>query len=81
MAFTNDAIASNFPYPVLTELGTTKTDPTFVTLQVVHVELNANYSSVHSNRGDGLHGYLALTVNMDGCVIHSVDNVAFDTPT
>jgi hypothetical protein len=31
-----------------------KCRPTFATLQVVQVELNANAASVHSNRGDGL---------------------------
>jgi hypothetical protein len=62
MAATKTAITANFPDPVPTALGTTNTDPTFETLQVVQVQLNANTASIHSNRGDDVNGHLTLTI-------------------
>jgi hypothetical protein len=74
MATTNAAITANFPYLVHTALGTTNTDPTFETLQVVQVQLNANAASIHSDRGDGVNRHLSLTIT-------PTNHVAFAPPT
>lgn len=52
----------NFPTPVLTPTATLTCPPTFQSLQLVQKELNANATSVYSNRGGGLHGHLTLTI-------------------
>jgi hypothetical protein len=62
MATSNAAIVANFPYPALTALGTTNTDPTFETMQVVQVQLNANAASIHSYRDDDVNGHLVLKI-------------------
>jgi hypothetical protein len=80
MASTNDQIAQNFPYPVLTTLGNSSTDPSFATLQIVQQELNANTASVHTIRGDGISGHLILTITAEAYTAHSVRNVAFIVP-
>jgi hypothetical protein len=81
MAFTNNSIASNVPYTVLSELRTTNKDPTFATIQVVQVELNDTYASVYLNRGDGLNVHLILTVNYVDCPLCRVSHVTFDLST
>jgi hypothetical protein len=71
----------NVPYPILTELGTTNTDHTFETLQVVQVQLNANAASIHSERGDGANGHLALMITLADYTHRSINHVAFTPPT
>lgn len=58
----DSSFLTNFPSPVLTPVATLTSPPTFRSLQITQKELNANASSVYSNRGGGLHGHLALTI-------------------
>jgi hypothetical protein len=81
MATTNATITSNFPYPVLTALGTTNTDPTFETLQVLQVQLNVNAASIHSDRGDGVNDHLALMTTPTYYAIIGINHAAFRPPT
>jgi hypothetical protein len=48
---------------------------------VVQVQLNDNKASVHSNRGCGLNGHLALTVSAAEYALHRINNVNFDPTT
>jgi hypothetical protein len=81
MATTNAAITVNFPYPVFTALGTTNTDPTFNTLQVVQVQLNDNAASIHSDHGHGVNGHLASTTTPADYALRSINRVTFTPPT
>jgi hypothetical protein len=76
-----DASSCNFPYPVLTKIGDNNTEPTFASILVAHVELNANAASIYSAHGDGLQGHLALTIDAKDYIEHSIDNEPFDPPT
>jgi hypothetical protein len=71
----------DLPHPVLTKIGDTNTEPTFATILVTHVELNANVASIYSTQGDGVHGHLALTINADDYKQRSIGDVAFQGPT
>lgn len=53
---------ANFPFPILTPFASDRSPPNHASLLVLQRELNANAMSVHSNRGGGQHGHLALTV-------------------
>jgi hypothetical protein len=76
----HDATSFDLPHPVLTKIGDANTEPTFATILVSHIELNANAASVYSTRGYGLLGNLALTINAVDYVSRSKGNVAFDPP-
>jgi hypothetical protein len=73
--------AFDLPHPVLTKIGDTNTEPTFATILVTHVELNANAASIYSTRGDGVHGHLALTINADDYKQRSIGGIVFQVPT
>jgi hypothetical protein len=47
MAPTN-ATSFDFPHPVLTKIDDLNTEPTFASILVAHVELNANAASIYS---------------------------------
>jgi hypothetical protein len=82
MAATNAAITANFPCTVLTELGTTNTDPTFENLQVMQVQLNANAASIHSDCGDvSVNGHLTLMITPTDYALRSINHVTFTPPT
>jgi hypothetical protein len=68
-------------HPVLTRIGDTNTEPTFATILIANVELNANVASIYSTRGDGVHGHLALTINAANYKQRSIGGVAFQVPT
>jgi hypothetical protein len=80
MASPNDQITQNAPYPVLTTLGNSNTDPYFATLQVVHQELNANAASIHTLRGDGISGHHILTITATAHTARGVGNKVFTVP-
>jgi hypothetical protein len=80
MAATSAVVTANFSYPVLTELGTTNTDPTFETLQVVQAQLNVNAASIHFERGDGVNGHPALMITPSDYTLRSINHVAFAPP-
>jgi hypothetical protein len=71
----------DLPHPVLTKTGDTNIGPTFATILVTHVELDANAALIYSTRGDGVHGHLALTINADDYKQRSIGGVAFQVPT
>jgi hypothetical protein len=75
-----DASSFDFPHPVLTKIGDNNTEPTFASILVAHVELNANAVSIYSARGDGLQGHLALTIDANDYIKHSIGNKPFDPP-
>jgi hypothetical protein len=76
-----DASSFDFPHPVLTKIGDNSTEPTFTSILVAHVELNANAASIYSARGDGLQGHLALTIGVNDYIKRSIGNKPFLPPT
>jgi hypothetical protein len=50
-------------------------------LSTQQVQLDANAASIHSNRGDGVNGHLALTITPVGYSLRSINRVAFTPPT
>jgi hypothetical protein len=46
-------------------MGTNTTAPNFASIQAATLQLNANATSVASNRGGGNHGHLAITLHPD----------------
>jgi hypothetical protein len=76
----HDANSFDLPHPVLTKIGDANTEPTFATILVTHIELNATTSSVYSARGDMLLGHRALTINAIDYKSRSKGNVAFVPP-
>jgi hypothetical protein len=81
MASTNDQITQNVPYPIVTILGDSTTDPSFATLQVVQQELNVNAASIHTLRGDGVSAHLILTIPKADYTTCSIGNTVFDVPS
>ena len=67
-----------FPHPELTALAT-DSRPTFISLQLLHAELQSNAESVPSIRGNGALGHLALTMIPAAFLLES-GNVPFDPP-
>jgi hypothetical protein len=76
-----EASSFDFPHPVLTKIGDNNTEPTFASILVAHVELNANAASIYSARGDGLQGHLALTITVNDYIECSLGNKPFEPPT
>jgi hypothetical protein len=76
-----DASSFELPHPVLTKIGDNNTEPTFTSILIAHVELNANAASIYSARGDGLQGHLALTIDANDYVERSLRNKPFLPPT
>lgn len=61
MAAPSTRVTANFPFPLLTPFATDRPAPTHLSLLLLQKELNTNAMSVHSARGSGRHGHLALT--------------------
>jgi hypothetical protein len=76
-----EASSFDFPHPVLTKIGDNNTEPTFASILIAHVELNANAASIYSARGDGLQGHLALTIAANDYIERSLGNKPFEPPT
>jgi hypothetical protein len=76
-----EASSFDFPHPVLTKIGDNNTEPTFASIPIAHVELNANVASIYSARGGGLHGHLALTIAANDYIERSLGNKPFEPPT
>jgi hypothetical protein len=70
----------DLPHPVLTRIGDNNTEPTFTTILVTHVELNANTASIYSTRGVMAHGHLTLTINATDYKQRSIGGVDFQVP-
>jgi hypothetical protein len=75
-----DTNSFNLPHPFLTKIGDANTEPTFTSILITHIKLNANAASVYSTRGDGLLGHLALIVNSKDYKSRSKGNLDFDPP-
>jgi hypothetical protein len=58
----HDANSFKLPHPVLTKIGDSNMEPTFATILVTHINLNANAASVYSMRGNRLLDHLTLTI-------------------
>jgi hypothetical protein len=67
-----------FPHPELTALAT-DARPTFVSLQLLHAELQSNAESVPSVRGNGALGHLAITMTPAAFLLES-GNIPFNPP-
>jgi hypothetical protein len=76
----HDATSFDLLHPVLTKIDDANTEPTFTTILITHIKLNANAASVYSPRGDGLFGHLALTINAVDYELRRQGNVPFDKP-
>jgi hypothetical protein len=76
-----DAKSFDLPHLILTKIGDANTEPTFASILVAHIELNANAASVYSARGDGLLGHRALTINAVDYESRSQGHVKFIAPT
>ncbi len=74
------SITANFPYPILTPFASDHSPPNHASLLTLQRELNANAMSVHSNRGGGRHGHLALTITEARYLEIAGANHAFDIP-
>jgi hypothetical protein len=48
----HDTNSFDLPHPILTNIGDANKEPTFTTILVTHIKLNANAASVYSARGD-----------------------------
>ena len=72
----HDSVTLNFTHPVLPPLTER---PTYQTIAALNLMLNANAASVHSNRGDGIHGLLILTVS--AAVYQTTTGMNFVPPT
>jgi hypothetical protein len=70
-------IITNFPHAVLTPLPNER--PTQQLLHHLHREINANAASVHSNRGNGALGHLALVVPEE-TYLNISNGVLFEPP-
>jgi hypothetical protein len=73
----NDAHSYDLPHPILTKIGDSNTEPTFVSILITHIELNTNSASVYSTRGNG---HKALTTNSVDYKSRSKGNVNFNPP-
>ena len=71
-----DKIVDSFPHKSLTAIVGI---PTLESISVAHLELNTCAASVHSHRGNGKLGLLALTVQLD--VLDTLSSVKFEPPT
>ena len=73
-------VAFNFPNPVLTPPATLNEPPCYATIRKMQTELNANAASVHSNAGNGVHGYLILTMIQAEYLNVTGSDVEFEVP-
>ena len=72
MLTTITKIVENFPFPQLSPIIG---QPTYDSLAKLHLKLNANAASFHSNLGDGLLGLLFLA--MYPAVYDTLSDIAF----
>jgi hypothetical protein len=76
----HDANSFDLPHPVLTKIGNANMEPTFTTILVTHIKLNANAAPVYSPRGDGILCHPTLTINPVDYESRSQCNVPFNKP-
>ena len=75
MATTAEKIVENFPHKTIQSIIG---QPTYETLAILHLILNTNAASVHSNRGNGQLGLIFLTLN--GAVYATLSETPFVPP-
>jgi hypothetical protein len=76
----HDATSFDLSHPVLKKIGDANTEPTFATILITHIKLNANTASVYSSRGNVILGHLTFTINAVDYESRSQGNVPFDKP-
>ena len=59
MATNTDTVIESFPHPTITPIVG---QPNYESLAELHLKLNTNAASVHSNRGNGQYGLIYLTL-------------------
>ena len=69
---------ASFTTPTLTRISNGAI-PTYATLAKAQYELNQNATAIHSNRGGGCHGHLALLVSPEKYLL--IAGVEFEPPT
>ena len=72
MATTVEKIVRNFPHKTI---QSTIGNPTYETIVILHLMLNINAASVHSNRGNGKLGMIFLA--LAGVVYASLSSTPF----
>ena len=72
---TAEKILENFPHPHIQPIVG---QPTYESIAEMHLKLNANADSVHTNLGNGKLGFLYLTV--EPSVYNSLSTVVFVPP-
>ena len=75
MSSSAEKIVENFPHPTIQPIVG---QPTYESLAELHLKLNANAASVHSNRGNGQFGLIYLTLK--GEVYATLSAVPFVPP-
>ena len=70
-----DKIVEGFPHPTITPIIGI---PSYESIAEVHIKLNSNTASIHSNLGNGLLGLLVLTLTP--AVYNTLEGVPFVTP-
>mgnify|MGYP002806862359 FL=1 len=71
-----DKLVDNFPHPNLPPIVG---QPTYETLAQLHLKLNSNAASIHSNLGNGQLGLLQLTLSAN--VYNTLSAIPFISPT
>ncbi len=71
-----DKLVNNFPHPNLSPIVG---QPNYETLAQLHLKLNSNAASIHSNLGNGQLGLLQLTLSAD--VYNTLSATPFISPT
>ena len=69
-------LVNNFPHPNLSPIVG---QPNYETLAQLHLKLNSNAASIHSNLGNGQLGLLQLTLSAD--VYNTLSATPFISPT
>ena len=75
MATTAEKIVENFPHKTIQAIIG---QSTYETLAIIHLILNTNAASVHSNRGNGQIGLIFLTLS--GAVYATLSSTPFVPP-
>lgn len=72
---TTEKILENFPHPTIPPIVGR---PEYATIAELHLKLNTNAASIHSNQGNEQLGLLYLTVKQD--IYDTLSDVPFDVP-
>ena len=63
-SLSSEKIIETFPHPTITPIVG---QPNYESIAELHLKINTNAASVHSNRGNGYLGHLYLTIKPAAC--------------